>query len=165
MKACDKCGALNSDNRFFCVDCHEKLGDAVSEQEQGNIEQNIDTALENLYNDNDPLYVSRFDKVMGFLSLVGAVASIVLLVVGLVTKRDFTLLWVAVFFFALTAVEALVPKFMWSLEQLLLSFRISNSEDAEPSVFYKTSRKICIVIGAAVGLALLVLAAMSFRSV
>lgn len=165
MKVCKKCGALNSDNRFFCVDCHEKLGDAVSEREQDDIEQSIDTALENLYNDNDPLYVSRFDKVMGGLSLVGAVASLALLVVGFVTKRDFVFLWVAVFFFALTAVEALVPKFMWSLEQLRLSFRISNSEDAEPSMFYKTSRKICIVIGAGVGSVLLVLAAMSFRSV
>lgn len=165
MKVCDKCGALNSDNRFFCVDCHEKLGDAVSERELDNIEQGIDTALENLYNDNDPLYVSRFDKVMGSLSLVGAVVSLVLFVVGLVTERDFSFLWVAVCFFALTAVEALAPKFMWSLEQLRLSLRISNSEDADPSAFYKTSRKICIVIGAAVGLALLVLAAMSFRSV
>ncbi|MBR5540651.1 MAG: hypothetical protein IKU56_04655 [Clostridia bacterium] len=163
MKVCEKCGALNSDNRFFCVDCHEKLGDAVSEREQGDIEQGLDTVLENLYNNNDPLHVSWFDKVMGILSLVGAVASLVLLVVGLVTQRDFTVLWVAVFFFALTAVEALVPKFMWSLEQLRLSFHISNFEDTEPSMFYKTSRKICIVIGAGVGVAALLIAALDLR--
>ncbi len=160
MKVCDKCGALNSDNRFFCVDCHEKLGDAVSEQERDKIEQSIDTTLENLYNDNDPLYVSRFHKVMGFLSLVGALASLVLFVISLVTKRDFSFLWIGILFFALTVVEALVPRFTWSLEQLRLSL-IINDSDAEPSAFYKTSRKICIVIGAGVGIALLALAMMS----
>lgn len=161
MKVCAKCGALNSDNRFFCVDCHEKLGDAVSEREQDGIEQSIDTALESLYNDNDPLYVSRFDKVMGILSLVGAVASLVLLVVGLVIKRDFGFLWIAIVSFSLATVEALVPRFIWSLEQLRLSRIINGAEDAEPSAFYKTSRKICIVIGAGVGIALLALAVRS----
>ncbi len=163
MKVCGKCGALNSDNRFFCVDCHEKLGDAVSERERNDIEQDIDTALENLYNDNDPLYVSRFDKVMGFLSLVGAAASLALLVVGFVTKRDFGFLWVAIACLVLAAVEALVPRFTWSLEQLRLSRIINGAEDAEPSAFYKTSRKICILIGAGVGIAVLLITVLDFR--
>ncbi len=163
MKICEKCGAVNSDNRLFCLDCNEKLGDSVSKYEQERIEQSIDTRLENLYNDNDPLYVSLFDKVMGCISLVGILVSAVLIAVGFFTKREFGFLWFVVLLFALTAVEAFVPKLTWSIERLRLSFLISNSEDAEPSSFYKICRKASILITAGIGIVLLVFAIMDFR--
>lgn len=106
MKICDKCGALNSDNRFFCVDCSEKLGDPVSAREQQSIEQEINSGIETIYNRNDPLYVSLFDRVMGIISLIGIAVSLVLLAVGLFLKLDFGFLWLGILFFALSAVEA-----------------------------------------------------------
>ena len=33
MKVCDKCGAYNSNNRMFCVDCNEKLNDSEDLQQ------------------------------------------------------------------------------------------------------------------------------------
>ncbi len=162
MKVCDKCGAVNSDNRFFCVDCNEKLGDPVSDRERERLEDGIDRQLERLYNDNDPLYVSRFDKVMGALALVGLIASIILWIVGLVTRREFGFLGIGMLFFGLTAVEAFLPKVTWSLEQIRLSFRIDHAEDAEPSMFYKTARKASIVLGAIIGTTLLIIAAMAW---
>ena len=48
MKVCSKCGAINSDGKFFCVDCGEKLDDSLSENEQKRVEQKIDSNLENL---------------------------------------------------------------------------------------------------------------------
>lgn len=163
MKVCDKCGALNSDTRFFCVDCNEKLGDPVSDREQGALEQGLDTTLENLYNQNDPLHVSRFDKVMGWLSVIGTAASLTLWGIGLFTKRDFDLLWIAVLFFAVSAVEAFVPKLTWGLEKLRLSFYIANADDAEPGMFYKVCRKASLLICTGVGVVGLIFAAADFR--
>ncbi len=34
MKICTKCGAYNSDERVFCVDCSEKLGDKISASDE-----------------------------------------------------------------------------------------------------------------------------------
>ncbi len=163
MKVCGRCGALNSDTRFFCVDCCEKLGDAVSDREQGALEQDIDTKLETLYNQNDPLHVSRFDKVMGWLSVIGTAASLILWVIGLFTKRGFDLLWIAVLLFAVSAVEAFVPKLTWGLEKLRLSFYIANADDAEPSMFYKVCRKAGLLICTGVGIVGLIFAAADFR--
>ncbi len=163
MKICENCGAVNSDNRLFCLDCNEKLGDAVSEYRKERIEQSIDEKIEALYNGNDPLYVSLFDKVMGCISLVGIVACLVLLAVGFFTKREFGFLWFGVLLFALTAVEAFVPKLTWSIEKLRLSFLISNPDDTQPSGFYKICRKASIIITSAIGIVLLILAVIDFR--
>lgn len=163
MKICDKCGALNSDNRAFCVDCNEKLGDSISQREQDRIKQSIDSSLDALYNDKDPLYVSRLDKLMGIISLIGALASVILLGVGLFFKRDFGFLWLGILFFVLAAVEAFFPKLTWTIEQLRLSFSISNSEDAEPSAFYKVCRKASIFLATIIGIVLLLTAVADFR--
>ncbi len=36
MKLCEKCGAHNSDERMFCVDCSEKLGKPLSLKQKNN---------------------------------------------------------------------------------------------------------------------------------
>lgn len=62
MKICCKCGAHNSDERFFCIDCNEKLGSSLSKAEEAKINEDINESLENMYNKRDPLHVSKFDK-------------------------------------------------------------------------------------------------------
>lgn len=36
MKKCRKCGAYNSNERQYCVDCAQRLGEGLSEQEEEN---------------------------------------------------------------------------------------------------------------------------------
>ncbi len=54
MKICENCGAYNSDERFFCVDCSEKLGDSLSAAEEQRLDDRIDDSLEAMYNRQDP---------------------------------------------------------------------------------------------------------------
>ncbi len=156
MKICAKCGAVNSDNKFFCVDCSEKLGDAVSELEQNKIEREIDSNIDNLYNDNDPLHVTLFDKIIGIMSIFGLVLCFSLLFANVFIKADLKYLWISVFLFILSAIEALFPKFLWHLEKLRLSFTISNSDDAEPSTFYRFCRITAILFESAIGIIILI---------
>ena len=164
MKICSHCGAINSDNKFFCVDCNEKLDEAISESEQNRVEKQIDSNIENLYNDNDPLFVSRTDKIFGIVSCVCAVLSLAVLVIGLATKRDLSLLLLGFLFSALAAVEAFFPQINWCIEKLRLSFIISNPEDAEPGTFYRACRKFSIMLCTAVGIVLLIISVLSFKN-
>ncbi len=163
MKICTKCGAYNSDERFFCVDCNEKLGGKLSAADERRMRDKVDEKLEEMYNRNDPLFVSRLDKALGIASLIGALCSLILLVIDKLTPRGFDLLWFGTLFFLLAAVEALVPKVTWAIEKLRLSFLISDADNAEPSGFYITCRKIAIVISAAVGAVILAVNLLNFR--
>ncbi len=163
MKICAKCGAYNSDERIFCVDCSEKLGDKISAIDEQQAHNSINEKIEEMYNKKDPLYVSKFDKVMGLVSLIGVLCSVILIVICKVTERDFDFLWVGIVFFLLTSVEAFIPKVTWAIEKIRLSFLIQDADNAEPSRFYIACRKASIVISMLVGIVILVAAFLNFR--
>ncbi len=162
MKVCAKCGAYNSDERFFCVDCNEKLGDKLSAADEQQKRDDLNGKIEEMVNKKDPLFVSKSDKILGFVSLVGALCSLVLIVIGWIAHRSVDLLWLGILFFLLAGIEALVPKVTWAIEKLRLSFFISDADSAEPSAFYTTCRKAAILISAVVGAVILVLNLASF---
>ena len=153
MKICDKCGAYNSDDRMFCVDCDEKLEDS----EDKNLQQNVKSKIDELYNKKDPLHVSVIDKIFGFISLVGVVATIIVFILNAITQTSCEYLGWALITFAISSFEAFCPKINWELEKLALSFRVSSSSDLEPSDFYFTRRKLAIIICALLGIFLLVI--------
>ena len=163
MKICTKCGAYNSDERFFCVDCNEKLGDKLSAVDEQQMRDNVNETIEEMYNRKDPLFVSKLDKVLGTASLIGALCCLVLVVIGKIAQRSVDLLWVGLLFFLLAGIEALVPKVTWAVEKIRLSFFISDADNAEPSEFYTPCRKAAIIISAAVGAVILALSLASFR--
>lgn len=157
MKVCAKCGAHNSDERNFCVDCNEKLGDKLSAIDEQQMRANMNEKIEEMYNRKDPLYVSTFDKIIGGASLIGLLCTLVLIVISKITERSLDFLWIGVIFFLLASLEAFVPKLTWSFEKLRLSFFINDAENAEPSGFYIACRKAAILISVAVGIAVLTL--------
>ena len=157
MKICGECGAHNSDERMFCIDCDEKLDGKLSDADEEKMRETVNENIEKLYNKRDPLYVSLFDRIMGIASLAGAAVTLVLMIVDTVTRLNFEQLWVGALFLVMASVEALVPRVTWSLEQLRLSFSISNVEEAEPSDFYLFFRKAGIVVSVTVGMAILVI--------
>ncbi len=140
MKVCDKCGAYNSDDRMFCVDCNEKLND----NEDKNLQQDVQSKIDELY--NKKLSVTVFDKIIGSVSLVGVVATIIVFISNAITQTSCEYLGWAFITFALSSFEAFCPRIDWELEKLALSFRVSSSSDLEPSDFYFIRRKLAMII-------------------
>lgn len=151
MKICKECGAYNSDDRQFCVDCFERLGDKVSQKEEMLLKSNIDKNLDKLYHKNDPLHVNLFDKIVGIVSIAGVIALVFFSIIMLITKRENELLIIGIVAFLFAVLTALVPKLFWELDKIRLSFIISNVEDTTPSFFYLICRKstslILVVVG------------------
>lgn len=155
MKICENCGACNSNNRLFCVDCSEKLGKKLSKNEELMKREQINENIENLYNESDPLHVDKTDKIIGVISLCGIAVSIILFIMGAFTDYKFELGFYALVFYTCAAAEALLPRLLWEFEKIDLSRKIYGAEDAEPSDFYKTGRKISEIVFA--GFATLIL--------
>ena len=150
MKICEKCGAYNSDDRMFCVDCNEKLNDILIDSKK------IQSKIDELYNQKDPLNVSVFDKILGSAAIVGAVATIIVFISNAITQTSCEYLGWALITFALSSFEAFCPKINWELEKLALSFRVNGSSDLEPSDFYFIRRKVTIILFSLLGMFLLV---------
>lgn len=164
MKICDSCGAYNSDERNFCVDCNEKLGERLSDAQEIRVREDVGEKLEEMYNKRDPLYVSRFDKFLGLTAAIGAVLGVVLIIIGKLGQRNFDFLWIGFIFLLLAAIEALVPQVLWAIEKLRLSFYIHDADDAEPSDFYLFCRKASVIISLVVGVVILAVALLDFRN-
>ena len=157
MKICKKCGAQYDDDKTFCIDCNEKLGDKLSKSEEQKMHTNLNHQIEDMCNKRDPLYVSKFDKALGAAALVGAVFSAVLAAINLITRQNNGYIWLAVVFFLLSAVVSLIPRIMWELEKLRLGFYINGADDAEPSDYYLKCRKIGSISAAVFGIAALII--------
>ncbi|MDR0964240.1 MAG: hypothetical protein LBM60_06465 [Clostridium sp.] len=147
MKKCHKCGAIQSDDRFYCVDCNERLKDRIPDDEAKLIEKELEDRIENLKNGAEPLHVSSADKIVGFASLIGINVIIVFLIIfrsnlGKVPESVFSIY--SIFLFVLCSVTALVPKIGWALDKFRLHFIVNNADDAQPSDFYRAARKISI---------------------
>lgn len=88
MKKCDNCGAVQSDDRIFCVDCGERLGRPMSKADEEAHLSAIDASVEHMADPSDDFAVSRVERIFGVLALVGIAALCVLLcVIGVVEDR------------------------------------------------------------------------------
>ncbi len=150
MKICQNCGAYNSDERMFCVDCNEKLSDTVNPEQQKEASAKIDATIEKLYNKKDPLYVSLYDKIVGVSCIVVSLLLFILGFVLMFKNRGSSLPFWCIIFGAIGALEALIPQISWELEKMSLSLRVNNVDDLTPSSFYLAGRKIgatmCLVV-------------------
>lgn len=146
MKLCEKCGACNSDDRFFCVDCNEKLGEKASAAFEKQLENNIDNAIDRLYDKNDPLSVNLLDRITGFWSVAGLAAAVF---AGF--KAGFLyFVWVAVWF-ALGLADSFFPSLAFELYKLRLGFSVANADDVTPSDLYRVMRRVgnvlcCVIV-------------------
>ena len=139
MKICDKCGAHNADNRMFCIDCDETLGDKLSAAEEEKARASVNGKIEKMCNERDPLYVSKFDKIMGSVSAVGAVLSLLLALASIFTQMDGKFLLCAVLFFLISTLEALVPQVTWAIEKFdnkFLRVLIGSTFDIKDIICY-----------------------------
>ncbi|MDF2686796.1 MAG: hypothetical protein K0S55_1979, partial [Clostridia bacterium] len=128
LKICNKCGAEQTDKRYFCDSCGEKLGGSLSEREAESFKQQEENNLSEMHKKTDPLYVSDKDKIIGCSAIIGNIGTIIYIIINIIfnnsnTKHIPAAIYSATFFF-LSALSALLPKLLWELEKFRLSFII-----------------------------------------
>lgn len=156
MKICEKCEAFNSNDKFFCVDCGKTLSEKLSDSVEEKVRTEISDRIEKMYNKKDPLYVSKFDKIMGVIAVIGAVATIIYIIFCLFTNhKSTTLVFYAIIFFVLSALDAFVPQLAWSFEKMRLAFIVNGADDLEPGDLYLLFKRIGIVAFTALGFVML----------
>ena len=160
MKLCEKCGAVNSDDKFFCVDCSEKLNEPVSDAERKHLEAELNGTLEELYVKTDPLAVTLFDKVAGSVCISGIAVLTVMFFIAVFRKCELGFYLYGFLLFALGVADAFFPRISWELEKLRLSFTISDAENATPSDLYMLFRRLGIALCAGLGAVVIVVCAM-----
>lgn len=160
MKICEKCGAHNSDNRVFCIDCGETLGDKISDLHERQIRKGIDEKIEKMYNKGDPLVINLFEKIFGGIAAIGTLVAVVFIIINLIKGRSIEYLFGSIFVFALAMFEAFLPKISWALERRQVSIYANGADGLQPNDYYFITKRIAItlltvagVIALAVGIA------------
>lgn len=156
LKICSKCGAYQKDNRYYCIDCNEKLGDRLSQREQESKEKELKEKSEKYYKESDGLSVTTGNKIVGFCSLIGIIVIVILITIYSKYVSSVQEAFLALVFFISCTLEALFPKIIWSIEKFRLSFTINIEKDTDPSDFYLFMRKIIIYMGFVIALILLI---------
>lgn len=152
MKKCHNCGAVQGDDRTTCIDCDSALGRPISKAEEKRIDESIDDKLDSMAERAQDFYVPIHEKIMGILSIIGVIATIVLLflcgffsehVKDSVNIPVFSIM--SMFCLALAGALLLYPKLMWNLSTL--QYRVFYNWDTTPSSFAITMQKVVAYIG------------------
>ena len=145
MKICRKCGAHNSDERNFCVDCAEALPAPASKQEEEKEKSKINKKLNALDNEADGFKVRVFDKIVGIIACVVILAEIILVLCGIYNVKVEGVteaVMYTVTYLVLAAVFSFFPKVTWFLFKLPFIFFIRDWHSLQPTEFYIVLRKI-----------------------
>ena len=81
MKVCEKCGAINNNERFFCADCGEKLPAPVSKACEAEINGRISDTGDKLMRESDPLAVTTFDHMRKIIIMCSTIIGIIILII------------------------------------------------------------------------------------
>lgn len=149
MKICKKCGAHNSDERNFCVDCAEALPAPVSENEAAEVKSKINKKMNALDNEADGFNVRIFDKVVGIIACTVILAEIMLVLYGIYNVKVESVSQAVVdslIYGVLAAVFSFFPRLYWFWFKLPLIFFVKDWGGLEPSAFFIVLRKITPVI-------------------
>jgi len=79
MKKCDNCGAVQSDDRIFCVDCGERLGRPMSKADEEAHDAALSDTLTGMAERTEDFYVNPAARVLGIISIIAAFALAVML--------------------------------------------------------------------------------------
>lgn len=72
MKMCEKCGAVQGDERTVCVDCGAILKDKLTPKMESAVDDMIKDDVSRMNDKIDPVFVSTADKIFGVLSIIFA---------------------------------------------------------------------------------------------
>lgn len=146
MKICKNCGAIQSDERFYCIECEDKLGAILSEKEKEKIEREIEKTGRRYLDKTSVIQVTVLQKLTGVLSLAGTLLIIILILIYKDNIGNILESLIALALFIFCSLEALLPKLVWNLGKLRYSFFTKSFQDTEPSDLYLSLRKVFIYI-------------------
>ncbi len=159
MKKCTKCGAINDNLYTSCIDCGAPLGPPLSREELKEAEKEAPIKSKNIVGQSDYFYVTKADKVVAIVLVVGALL-LLFMVPGINQSKmsDYVIiLWVIMIWMLVEAISLLFPKLAWKLVQLGAPGKGSNGEKLQPNevtVFLRRGLAYSIVL---VGYALLII--------
>ena len=146
MKICPKCKSKQSDDKFFCKYCDEQLDSPLSKEEEIAVIIQSDSAVDKLGDktSNSELTVTLLDRIIGYLSLLGFLSSIVFASIFRDQSDDSTIFIVLIFVFLYCSFIAFLPNFGWELQKWRWSAYARNSDKLNPSALYITMRKLSL---------------------
>lgn len=169
MKKCNRCGAIQDDRHYYCIDCNNRLGPSLSKEEEAIVNNQVKKSLEKLSNNADYFYVSKIDKAVILSLCILSFLHILLMVIraGYYRGNGFHALgFIIVLISVITAIDLRFPRISWELYKLRFILAIENPDDMTPSGFMLWSRrffsKIILLI---VLVALIVLFIASFNKI
>ena len=93
MKKCKYCGTPQSDERHTCVDCGRPLPKPLSDAEAEVIGDALDAKINRTAYHDDVFCVTRTDKILGIIGIVGLLAAVVLFCVSLTERNQIQNAW------------------------------------------------------------------------
>jgi hypothetical protein len=136
MKKCKRCGALQDDHHYTCIDCGETLGSSLSKEEEYEEDKKVKEKITKLSNRTDYFYVTKLDKVVAALLFLSFFIYLVLAIINYkVMIKDvlFILYIVHMIWMLFTGLDLLYPWISWEFYKLKLSFSIANTDDIIPT--------------------------------
>ena len=130
MKICKKCGAVNANNKWFCVDCGETLPQKLSAAEEQRFRAEISDQIEEMYNEKDPYFINTFDKVTGIIAILGLITALVFLEFCAFTNREHSpgTSVSAIALFVVAILDSFVPHLALIFERIRLRIRFDGTE-------------------------------------
>lgn len=189
MKLCQKCGAVQNDDRTTCVDCGALLGDSMTEGEEKAVNAELSETVTDLARKSDDFSLSKSDIVLGVLSIVfAAVLAVSILyiriaaksieqasdpsngmsavIVGNSTVTESELLGsvagvavIGIISFLFAALITLLPKLIWRLKTI--GYGLTYEGRPAPSYVYIMLMKFTKYFVFAIGCLMLLLTAIS----
>ena len=93
MKKCKYCGTPQSDERHTCVDCGRPLPKPLSDAEAEVIEDVLDAKINQTAYHEDVFCVTRTDKILGIIGIVGLLAAVFLFCVAATERNQIQNAW------------------------------------------------------------------------
>lgn len=121
MKRCPKCHAIQSGNRFFCIDCGARLDAPLSPEDARKTEEEIADTLSDLSEGAEILRLTKAGRVIGYISVAAVTALIAALLLidrcGYRVGEMFSVsMLLAIVAFGGAALFALGSRFLWWVE-------------------------------------------------
>jgi hypothetical protein len=169
MKKCGKCGAIQNNKHFYCIDCNNRLGPPLTDEEEKMETSKIKETINDLSNKADYFYVSKTDKFIVILLVIFSLLHALLILFGANYYRENQLYWlgfISILLAIAIAIDLRFPRISWELYRFRYLFVFENIDDLEPSRFMLWSRrffsKLFLII---VAVAFVIMLILSFRKV
>ena len=145
MKKCEKCGTPQKDSNFRCVECGAILGKPLSGAEEERMKEQISDYIADRAERTEDFYITRLDKIMIALDVLGILASLWYLLLGPKNRDGQGICLFLILIFLLAGINTAFPKIAWTLEKWRVEMRY-HVENLEPSDWYLITRKIINVV-------------------